>query len=168
MLQTIRAKLFFLLIIIISGISSLGYLLVSNTQNAALVAEQIQATGEIAKHASELLVHARGFQISNNQDSIDKYHKSEKDLMGHVQELKRLIEKKENILLLKELEDERRGDKPSCTIATWTMTRWTATKIKILRFNIDKTAYRLHKYPLCVNHTTPNKASLVPRSQQKP
>jgi methyl-accepting chemotaxis protein len=104
MLQTIRAKLFFLLIIVLAGILCLGYILVSNTNNARLIADKIQTTGEIAKHASELLVHARGFQISNKQQSIDSYNKSQKDLMDHVKELKPLIQNKENLILLNELE----------------------------------------------------------------
>ena len=75
MLQTIRAKLFFLLTIILAGIICLGYLLVSNTSSSKLIVDKVQATGEIAKHASELLVHARGFQISNNPQSIENYNR---------------------------------------------------------------------------------------------
>jgi len=104
MLQTIRAKLFFLLIIVLAGTVSLGYLLVSNTNNARLIVHKVQATGEIAKHASELLVHARGFQISNKQQSIDSYNKSQKALMEHVKELKGLLQAKENMVLLNQLE----------------------------------------------------------------
>ncbi len=104
MLQTIRAKLFFLLIIVLAGILSLGYLLISNTSSARLIVDKVQATGEIAKHASELLVHARGFQISNKQQSIDSYNKSQKELMEHVQELKPLLHSKDNIALLNQLE----------------------------------------------------------------
>ena len=74
MLQTIRAKLFFLLAIILAGIICLGYLLVTNTSNSKLIVDKVQATGEIAKHGSELLIHARGFQISNNPQSIESYN----------------------------------------------------------------------------------------------
>jgi len=104
MLHTIRAKLFFLFIVVFSGTVTLGYLLISNTNNAEKAIDKVQATGEIAKHASELLVHARGFQISHNQQSIDSYNKSQSDLMGHIKELKPVLYSKENIALLNELE----------------------------------------------------------------
>ena len=104
MLATIRAKLFFLLIVILLGTVTLGYLLISNTSSAESAIDKVKATGEIAKHASELLVHARGFQISHNQQSIESYNKAQSDLMEHIKELKPILQAKENIALLGQLE----------------------------------------------------------------
>jgi len=104
MLTTIRAKLLFLFIVVFFGTVTLGYLLLSNTNSAESAIDKVQATGEIAKHASELLVHARGFQISHNQQSIDSYNKSQSDLMEHIKELKSILHATENIALLDELE----------------------------------------------------------------
>ena len=113
MLQTIRAKLLFLLGVIFLGISSLGYLLVSNTIKAQSALEKVQAAGSIAKHNSELLVHARGHQITFNPKLIESYNKSYANLLKDIQELEPMLNNKENLELLAQMKKTIIELKPS-------------------------------------------------------
>ena len=113
MLQTIRAKLLFLLGVIFLGISSLGYLLVSNTIKAQSALEKVQAAGSIAKHNSELLVHARGHQITFNPKLIESYNKSYANLLKDIQELEPMLNNKENLELLAQMKKTILELKPS-------------------------------------------------------
>ena len=103
MLQTIRAKLVFLLCVVLLGTASLGYLLISNTIKAKLAVEKVQTADEIAKHTDELIIHIREHQITFNLKAIEDYNKSYTDLLEHVKELGAILNKKENILLLAEI-----------------------------------------------------------------
>ena len=103
MLQTIRAKLVFLLCVVLLGTASLGYLLISNTIKAKLAVEKVQTADEIAKHTDELIIHIREHQITFNPKAIEEYNKSYTDLLEHVKELGAILNKKENILLLAEI-----------------------------------------------------------------
>ena len=103
MLQTIRAKLVFLLCVVLLGTASLGYLLISNTIKAKLAVEKVQTADEIAKQTDELIIHIREHQITFNPKAIEDYNKSNTDLLEHVKELGAILNKKENILLLAEI-----------------------------------------------------------------
>ena len=103
MLQTIRAKLVFLLCVVLLGTASLGYLLISNTIKAKLAVEKVQTADEIAKQTDELIIHIREHQITFNPKAIEDYNKSYTDLLEHVKELGAILNKKENILLLAEI-----------------------------------------------------------------
>lgn len=103
MLQTIRAKLVFLLCVVLLGTASLGYLLISNTIKAKLAVEKVQTADEIAKHTDELIIHIREHQITFNPKAIEDYNKSYTDLLEHVKELGAILNKKENILILAEI-----------------------------------------------------------------
>jgi methyl-accepting chemotaxis protein len=106
MLQTIRAKLFFLMVVVLFGTVTLSYLLISNANRAEKATDKIQTTGEISKHFTELLAHARGYQLFANQNSLDAYTKAYKDLTEHLDELKGLLENKDNLSLLAQITDE--------------------------------------------------------------
>jgi methyl-accepting chemotaxis protein len=106
MLQTIRAKLLFLLSIVILGTSSLGYLLYHNTTNAEKAVVKIQTVGEIAKHTTELLTHARGYQIFANEASKEAYTKAFNNLLEHIAELHASLNSPENIALLNQIKQE--------------------------------------------------------------
>jgi len=111
MLQTIRAKLFFLLCVVLLGTAGLGFLLIINTSSAKDATDKIQTTGEISKHFTELLTHARGYQLFFNQSSLDAYNKASKDLLDHITELQSMIENKENLSLLMQIQDELKQHK---------------------------------------------------------
>ena len=103
MLQTIRAKLIFLLVVVLLGTASLGYLLISNTIEAKSAVEKVQAAGEIAKHTNELLVHARGHQITFSPKMVENYYKAHAGLLEHVKELEPMLHNKENLALLAQI-----------------------------------------------------------------
>ncbi|WP_263834042.1 methyl-accepting chemotaxis protein [Sulfurospirillum oryzae] len=106
MLSTIRAKLFFLLIVVLFGTVSLSYLLISNTSSAEQATDKIQTTGEISKHTAELLMHSRGYQLYFDQKSLDNYALSYKNLLEHLDELEKIIHFKENLALLHQIKED--------------------------------------------------------------
>lgn len=106
MLATIRAKLFFLLIVVLFGTVSLSSLLITNTSSAKDATEKIQTAGEISKHSAELLMHSRGYQLFFNQKSLDAYALSYKNLLEHLDELEKMIHFKENLALLNKIKED--------------------------------------------------------------
>jgi len=106
MLHTIRAKLFFLLIVVLLGTVSLSYLLITNTSSAKEATDKIQTTGEISKHAAELLMHSRNYQLYFDQKSLDNYALSYKNLLEHLDELQKIIHFKENLTLLTQIKED--------------------------------------------------------------
>ena len=103
MLTTIRAKLLFLFIVIFAGISGLGYLLISNTTKAEAAVEKVQYAGAIAKYTNELLVQARGHQITFNPQMIDAYYKAHSNILATAAELEPMLHNQENIDLVEQI-----------------------------------------------------------------
>ena len=103
MLQSIRAKLLFLFVVIVIGTSGLGYLLVSNTTKAQMAVEKVQYAGAIATYTNELLVQARGHQITFNPKMTEAYYKAYDNLLKAAQELEPTLLNKENSALLEQI-----------------------------------------------------------------
>ncbi|WP_333804646.1 methyl-accepting chemotaxis protein [Sulfurospirillum sp.] len=103
MLSTIRAKLIFLLVVVLLGTASLSYLLISNSIKTKVTVNEVQAADDIAKRTNELLVHARGHQISFNPKMMESYYKSLDALLQDVKELEPVLLNKENIALLTQI-----------------------------------------------------------------
>ncbi|MDD3342099.1 MAG: methyl-accepting chemotaxis protein [Sulfurospirillaceae bacterium] len=106
MLSTIRAKLYFLLVVVLCGTLSLSYLLISNTQKSELATSKIQTVGEISKHSIELLLHTRGYQLFFDQKFIDDYNDAYKALLEHISELQGLLHNQENLVLLAQIKED--------------------------------------------------------------
>ncbi|WP_051906800.1 MULTISPECIES: hypothetical protein [unclassified Sulfurospirillum] len=81
MLQTIRAKLMFLLVIILIGTMGLSYLLISHAGDAEIAVKKVQHIGKLPRYTSELLMYSRGNQISYVQHFIESYLQSKRNLM---------------------------------------------------------------------------------------
>ena len=103
MLQSIRSKLLFLFVVIVIGTSGLGYLLVSNTTKAQMAVEKVQYAGAIATYTNELLVQARGHQITFNPKMTEAYYKAYDNLLKAAQELEPTLLNKENSALLEQI-----------------------------------------------------------------
>ncbi len=104
MLTTIRAKLFFLLFVVLLGTVSLSYLLISNTNGAEKASRQIQTTGEISKYTAQLLMYARGYQLFFDQESLDSYNLSYKNLSENLDTLQKRLQFKENLDRLSQIQ----------------------------------------------------------------
>ena len=104
-MQTIRAKLILLFVVIFIGIVSLSYLLISNTQNAEKAIEKIQITGSLPEYTNELLMQSRGYQITFKQNFIDSCNKALSNLESAIAMLEPILENKENQSYLKQMKD---------------------------------------------------------------
>ena len=102
MFQTIRAKLLFLLFIFILAISSLGYLLTSNTNDAENAANQIKKAGNINSLSGQLAVHTRGYQLFFDQNSLERYDKIYESISTMIMELHPSLKTKESKALLEQ------------------------------------------------------------------
>ena len=100
MLQTIRAKLMFLLVIILIGTVGLSYLLISHAGDAEIAVKKVQHIGKLPRYTSELLMYSRGYQISYAPQFIESYVQSQKKLDEHINELRPLLSAEKDIALL--------------------------------------------------------------------
>lgn len=100
MLQTIREKLLFLLVIILIGILGLSYLLISHATDAQIAVKKVQNIGKIPRYTAELLMYSRGYQISYAQQFIENYEKSQNELDTYIKELRPLLKVEKDIALL--------------------------------------------------------------------
>jgi len=103
MLQTIRAKLIALFIIILVGIFCLGYLLIANTSNAELAVKKVQVIEKITRDTAELLMHSRGYQITFVPMFMEKSIEAERTLAKHLTELQPLLSTERDQALFKEI-----------------------------------------------------------------
>ena len=102
MLQTIRAKLLFLLLVFILAIGSLGYLLASNTNDAKNAATQIKNAGYIRSLSAQLGVHTRGYQLFFDQRILESYFKTYETMAKMIVELRPTLKTTESKALLEE------------------------------------------------------------------
>ena len=100
MLQTIRAKLIFLLVVILMGTLGLSYLLISHANDAEIAVKKVQNIGKIPRYTAELLMYSRGYQIAYAPQFIESYVQSQKMLDEHIKELRPLLSAKKDIDLL--------------------------------------------------------------------
>lgn len=100
MLQTIRAKLLFLLLVFLLAIGSLGYLLTANTNDAKNAATQIKNAGYIRSLSSQLGVHTRGYQLFFDQRILESYFTSYNMISKLIVELRPALKTKESKDLL--------------------------------------------------------------------
>lgn len=100
MLQTIRAKLMFLLVIILVGTVGLSYLLISNASHATTAVDKVQTIGKLPRYTAELLMYSRGYQISYNPQFIDSYVQSQSKLDEYIKDLRPLLSSEKEIALL--------------------------------------------------------------------
>ncbi len=102
MLQTIRAKLLFLLVIFLLAICSLGYLLVSNTNDAKNAANQIKSAGDIRSLSAQLGVHTRGYQLYFDEKILESYYKTYQSMSNIIKKLRPYIKDNESKTLLEQ------------------------------------------------------------------
>ncbi len=100
MLQTIRAKLLFLLLVFILAIGMLGYLLASNTNDAKNAATQIKHIGEIRTLSSQLGVHTRGYQLYFDQKFLESYLATHKSISEQIEDIRQELKNDESKKLL--------------------------------------------------------------------
>jgi len=105
MLQTVRAKFIALYVIIFLGTISLGYLLIANTTKAEKAVEKVEIIGNIAKYTNEFLMQSRGYQITFKPIFIDNCYKALDNLIKTVNKLAPMIEDKEHLLLIKQIQE---------------------------------------------------------------
>ncbi|MDD4506157.1 MAG: methyl-accepting chemotaxis protein [Sulfurospirillaceae bacterium] len=106
MLQTIRAKLLFLLFVFLFAIGSLGYLLTSNTNDAENAATQIKNAGYIRSLSSQLGVHTRGYQLFFDQRILESYFTTYNTISKLIVELRPSLKTNETKALLEEVLNE--------------------------------------------------------------
>ena len=102
MLQTIRAKLLFLLFIFLLAISSLGYLLTSNTNDAKNAANQIKSVGDIRSLSAQLGVHTRGYQLFFDEKILESYYKTYDAMSSKIEKLRPYVKNNESKALLEQ------------------------------------------------------------------
>lgn len=103
MLQTIRAKLMFLLGLILIGTTGLSYLLITHANDAAIAVKKVQYIGKIPRYTAELLMYARGYQISYVPQFIDSYLQSQNKLDEYINQLRPLLTSEKEIALLNQI-----------------------------------------------------------------
>lgn len=104
MLQTIRAKLMFLLSLILIGTIGLSYLLITHANDAAIAVKKVQYIGKIPRYTAELLMYARGYQISYAPQFIDSYLQSQNKLDEYINALRPLLSSEKEITLLNHIQ----------------------------------------------------------------
>lgn len=104
-MQTIRAKLILLFMVIFIGIVGLSYLLISNTENAEKAVEKVQLTGSLPEYTNELLMQSRGYQITFKENFIDNSRKALNKLESAIIRLEPILQNKENQAYLQEMKD---------------------------------------------------------------
>lgn len=104
-MQTIRAKLVLLFMVIFIGIVGLSYLLISNTKNAEQAVEKVQVTGSLPEYTNELLMQSRGYQLTFKENFIVSYYKAFDKLQSAITMLEPTFQNKENKAYLKEMKD---------------------------------------------------------------
>lgn len=102
MLQTIRAKLLFLLVIFLLAISSLSYLLTSNTDDARNAANQIKSAGDIRSLSAQLGVHTRGYQLFFDEKILESYYKTYEAMSNIIEKLRPYLKNNESKALLEQ------------------------------------------------------------------
>ena len=101
MLETIRAKLMFLMGVILIGTVGLSYLLISHANDAAIAVKKVQNIGKIPRYTSELLMYSRGYQISYAPQFMESSLQSQIKLEEYLAELLPLLTAEKDIALLK-------------------------------------------------------------------
>ena len=76
MFQTIRGKLFSLLILFILSLMGLTYLLIMNTNNAQQTAKKVEMIGNLREASAMLPVFVLSYQLSYDKENIDFYNGS--------------------------------------------------------------------------------------------
>ncbi|AFL69235.1 methyl-accepting chemotaxis protein [Sulfurospirillum barnesii] len=103
MLQTLRAKLIALFVIILLSTCSLSYLLISNTASAEIAVKKVQIIEKITRDTAELLMHSRGYQITFVPMFMEKSIEAERTLARHLLELQPLLSSERDIALFNEI-----------------------------------------------------------------
>lgn len=106
MLQTIRAKLLFLLLVFLLAILGLGYLLTANTNDAKNAANQIKNAGYIRSLSAQLGVHTRGYQLFFDQRILESYFTTYQTLSKLSKELRPELKLEESKALLDQAVNE--------------------------------------------------------------
>ncbi|AOO64814.1 methyl-accepting chemotaxis protein [Sulfurospirillum halorespirans] len=102
MLQTIRAKLLFLLCVFLFAIIGLGYLLTINTNDAKNAANQIKNAGHIRSLSSQLGVHTRGYQLFFDPRILESYFTTYTTISKLITELRPVLKTEESRVLLEQ------------------------------------------------------------------
>lgn len=98
MLQTIRGKLVFLLVIFLLGLSGLTFLLISNTHNAEHVAKKIEMIGNLRMANAMLPVFVLSYQISYDKENLNFYNGALKEFRDYINQLKVQMHEEQKIL----------------------------------------------------------------------
>ena len=106
MLRTIKAKLLFLLIIVLAGTGALSYLLVSNTIGAKEAGEKIDLSATIDSKNTELLMHMRGYQLFFSPEILASHDAAYKELLEEIDKLQSLLNNPINKKKLSEVKQE--------------------------------------------------------------
>jgi len=106
MLQTIRAKLLFLLVVFLLAIGSLGYLLTADSNNAKASATKMQNAGDIRSLSAQLGVYTRGYQLFFDEQILESYFKTYKNISQRITNLQSVLTTKESRMLLDQASHE--------------------------------------------------------------
>ena len=98
MLQTIRGKLVFLLVIFLLSLSGLSFLLISNTYNAQQVAKKIEMIGNLRMANAMLPVFVLSYQISYDKENLNFYNGALKEFRDYINQLKVQMHEEQKIL----------------------------------------------------------------------
>lgn len=105
MLQTIRGKLIFLLLVFLLSTGSFTFLLLSNTSQAETIANRIQRIGEIRSLSALLGTYTRGYQLSFDVSNKEGYAKTLHLIKEYIAEFKNTCNDtiKQEVTLIQEI-----------------------------------------------------------------
>ena len=106
MLKTIRAKMVFLLSLFLLTTGSLTYLLISNTNGAHKAATKIETIGTLRTLSAMLGTYARGYQLTYDAKNYEGYFKTYKEILVHIESLKKQINDASHISTLDSIKEE--------------------------------------------------------------
>lgn len=84
MFQTIRGKLFSLLILFIVSLSGLTYLLILNTNHAQKISKEVETIGNLRESSAMLPVFVLSYEISYDKENLIFYDESFKKTIGYI------------------------------------------------------------------------------------
>jgi methyl-accepting chemotaxis protein len=96
MLSTIKGKLSVLLILLIVGFGSLGYLIVDAISNAKGVAERFAAIESLESHFLQMRIEQRNYQNYYREEAVKAYHQHYQELLPQIDTLSSLFRSKIN------------------------------------------------------------------------
>lgn len=96
MMATIKGKLTLLLLLLVLGFGTLGYLVIESISNAKGVAERFAAIESLESHFLQMRIEQRNYQNYYREDAVTAYHQHYKELLPQIDTLMTLFRSKIN------------------------------------------------------------------------